>query len=74
MSKSETPVEAAPAPDPGAVDTERLMQELGQLKPFHLKNYALLAIACFFAAIYGINYVFLAADVDYRYLDYSFMS
>lgn len=50
----------------GEVDTERLMQELGQFKLFHLKNYFLLAIAVFSAAIYGINYVFLAADVPYR--------
>ncbi|CAK1555043.1 unnamed protein product [Leptosia nina] len=42
------------------------MRELGQLGRFHRRCYVLVAIAGFSAAIYGINYVFLAADVPYR--------
>lgn len=58
---------AAAAAAPGAgVDTERLMQELGQFRRFHLGNYCLLALVCYFAAHHALNYVFLAADVDYR--------
>ncbi|XP_063826951.1 organic cation transporter protein-like [Ostrinia nubilalis] len=52
----------------GGVDTDRLMQELGQFKRFHLTNYVLLALPVFVAALYAINYVFLAADVPYRCL------
>ncbi|PZC71372.1 hypothetical protein B5X24_HaOG213517 [Helicoverpa armigera] len=51
----------------GGVDTERLMRELGQARRFHLASYALLAVAVFVAALYATNYVFLAADVPYRY-------
>ncbi|XP_053604472.1 organic cation transporter protein-like isoform X2 [Plodia interpunctella] len=65
------PVEFSEKPDrveatAAGFDTERLMKELGQGKPFHLMNYALLTLTVYTAAIYGINYVFLAADVDYR--------
>lgn len=49
------------------VDTERLMKELGQGRRFHLVNYVLLALPVYVAAYYAINYVFLAADVPYRY-------
>lgn len=50
----------------GGVDTDRLMRELGQFKRFHLVNYVMLALPVFVAALYAINYVFLAADVPYR--------
>lgn len=60
-----SPAAAAPVPG-GGVDTEQLMQELGQFRRFHLVNYCLLALVCYFAAHYALNYVFLAADVDYR--------
>lgn len=50
----------------GGVDTDRLMRELGQFKRFHLANYVMLALPVFVAALYAINYVFLAADVPYR--------
>ncbi|CAG9787573.1 unnamed protein product [Diatraea saccharalis] len=50
------------------VDTDRLMKELGQVGRFHLINYFLLSLPVFLAAVYGINYVFLAADVPYRCL------
>lgn len=49
-----------------SVDMEVLMQELGQFKPFHMKNYVLVALVTFAMSVYGINYVFLAGDVDYR--------
>ncbi|XP_068617258.1 organic cation transporter protein-like [Battus philenor] len=49
-----------------AMDTDRLMHELGQFRRFHLINYFLLALPAFAAAHYAINYVFLAADVPYR--------
>ncbi|XP_049872471.1 organic cation transporter protein-like isoform X2 [Pectinophora gossypiella] len=48
------------------VDTDRLMQELGQFRRFHLINYCLLALVGYVAAHYAINYVFLAGDVHYR--------
>ncbi|XP_013141700.1 PREDICTED: organic cation transporter protein-like [Papilio polytes] len=51
---------------PVAMDTDRLMHELGQFRKFHLLNYFLLALPAFAAAHYAINYVFLAADVPYR--------
>ncbi|XP_031766668.2 organic cation transporter protein-like isoform X2 [Galleria mellonella] len=47
-------------------DTDRLMHELGQFRRFHVMNYFLLALTVFAAALYAINYVFLAADVPYR--------
>ncbi|CAH2241418.1 jg15615 [Pararge aegeria aegeria] len=50
----------------GHVDTDALMQELGQFKRFHLLNYFLLGLVPFVLAHYAINYVFLAADVPYR--------
>lgn len=56
---------AATQPNSG-VDVEQLMQELGQFRRYHLVNYCLLALVCYFAAHYALNYVFLAADVDYR--------
>ncbi|KPJ16074.1 hypothetical protein RR48_06029 [Papilio machaon] len=49
-----------------AMDTDRLMHELGQFRKFHLLNYWLLALPVFAAAHYSINFVFLAADVPYR--------
>lgn len=48
------------------VDVDRVMRELGQLRRFHVRNYCLLALVTISVAIYGINYVFLAADVPYR--------
>lgn len=48
------------------VDCEGLMGQLGQFRRFHLMNYALLALPVCVAALYGTNYVFLAADVPYR--------
>lgn len=48
------------------LDTDRLMQELGQFRKFHLVSYFLLSLVTFAAAHYAINYVFLAADVPYR--------
>ncbi|CAH2084350.1 unnamed protein product [Euphydryas editha] len=48
------------------IDTDGLMRELGQNRRFHLKNYALLALVTFSLAHYGVNYVFLVADVPYR--------
>lgn len=58
---------AAETPMPGSgVDTDRLMQELGQFRRFHLCNYCLVALVTIVAALYAINYVFLAADVPYR--------
>ncbi|XP_045498927.1 organic cation transporter protein-like isoform X1 [Colias croceus] len=48
------------------VDTDALLRELGQFRRYHLMNYFLIALAGFSAAIYGMNYVFLAADVSYR--------
>ncbi|CAH2084349.1 unnamed protein product [Euphydryas editha] len=48
------------------IDTDGLMRELGQYRRFHLLNYALLALVAFSVAHYGINYVFLVADVPYR--------
>lgn len=48
------------------VDTDALMQELGQFRRFHLVNYFLLALVPFALAHYAVNYVFLAADVPYR--------
>lgn len=56
---------AASVPGSG-VDTDKLMQELGQFRRFHLVNYCLVALVGYFAAHYALNYVFLAADVDYR--------
>ncbi|KAL4709562.1 hypothetical protein ACJJTC_007293 [Scirpophaga incertulas] len=53
------------ASNPG-VDSDRLMKELGQFGRFHLLNYFLLSLPVFVAALYAVNYVFLAADVDYR--------
>ncbi|XP_045769128.1 organic cation transporter protein-like isoform X1 [Maniola jurtina] len=50
----------------GHVDTDALMQELGQFRKFHVLNYCLLGVVPFVLAHYAINYVFLAADVDYR--------
>lgn len=50
------------------VDMERLMKELGQGRRFHMSNYVLLALTVYVAAFYATNYVFLAADVPYRYI------
>ncbi|CAG9136528.1 unnamed protein product [Plutella xylostella] len=50
------------------VDVDRVMRELGQLQRFHVRNYCLLALVTISVAVYGINYVFLAADVPYRCL------
>ncbi|XP_050677874.1 organic cation transporter protein-like isoform X2 [Leptidea sinapis] len=46
--------------------TERLVEQLGQHRVFHLRCYALVALTTFAAALYNTNYVFLAADVPYR--------
>lgn len=59
------PAVAVPAPN-GGVDTDQLMQELGQFRRFHMGNYGLLALVAYFAAHHALNYVFLAADVEYR--------
>lgn len=65
MSKKiEMDVEVSPS---AGLDTDRLMKELGQFRRFHLTNYCLLALPVFVAALYSTNYVFLAADVPYRY-------
>lgn len=50
----------------GGVDTDRLMRELGQFRRFHVTNYCLISLVTITAAIYSVNYVFLAADVPYR--------
>lgn len=68
MSKPEAVMEAKDSFKGSAgVDMEVLMKELGQARRFHLCNYVLLALSVFVAALYGTNYVFLAADVSYRY-------
>ncbi|KAH9633783.1 hypothetical protein HF086_005417 [Spodoptera exigua] len=69
MSKLEGVMEKSEEKFAGSagVDMEQLMQELGQARRFHLGNYALLALTVFVAALYATNYVFLAADVPYRY-------
>ncbi|XP_072932972.1 organic cation transporter protein-like isoform X2 [Epargyreus clarus] len=51
---------------PASLDVDGLMRELGQFRRFHLINYFLLALVPFAAAIYAVNYIFLAADVPYR--------
>ncbi|CAK1585786.1 unnamed protein product [Parnassius mnemosyne] len=49
-----------------ALDIDQLMYELGQYRKFHLFNYFLLSVPLLFYCVYGMNYVFLAADVPYR--------
>lgn len=68
MAKAATDGAAVAAPvSGGGVDMEQVMQELGQFRRYHLGNYCLLALVGYFAAHHALNYVFLAADVDYRY-------
>ncbi|GBP53897.1 hypothetical protein EVAR_96575_1 [Eumeta japonica] len=45
---------------------ERALRELGQLRWFHVRCHALVALTVVSAALYGINYIFLADDVPYR--------
>lgn len=73
MSKPDGVMEKAEEKFGGSagVDMEQLMQELGQARRFHLGNYVLLALTVFVAALYATNYVFLAADVPYRYTMHS---
>ncbi|KAJ2951318.1 hypothetical protein O0L34_g5720 [Tuta absoluta] len=66
MDKKSPIEETEPHVEASGVNTDRLMQELGQFKKFHLFNYILLSLVTFTAAHYAINYVFLAADVPYR--------
>lgn len=45
---------------------DRVVTELGQLGRFHLASYLLLAPVATGATLYGLTYVFLAADLPYR--------
>lgn len=74
MSKVEAVEEKAVGGCTGSagVDSERLMKELGQAKPFHLINYFMLAFSVYVAALYATNYVFLAGDVPYRLIKYCY--
>lgn len=49
-----------------AFDLDFVLGELGQFGRYQLYNYALIVVPIMFSAIYGANYVFTAADLDYR--------
>ncbi|KAJ8716904.1 hypothetical protein PYW07_003531 [Mythimna separata] len=52
----------------GEVDAESVLRQLGQLGPFHLRAYALLALAALQVGLLHTTYIFLAGSVPYRYV------
>ncbi|CAH2270037.1 jg17890 [Pararge aegeria aegeria] len=49
------------------VDPESVMRELSHLGRFHLQVYLLIALAAVQVGLVHVTYIFLAADVPYRY-------
>lgn len=58
---------AAPTGAPSGVDVDSVMRQLGVLGRFHRRVYPLVALAAMQVGLLHTTYIFLAADVNYRY-------
>lgn len=48
------------------VDADSVVRQLGQAGPFHLRVYAMVALAAAQVGMLHTTYIFLAGDVPYR--------
>jgi len=54
-------------PQRGAMDLDKLMDEVGHFGKFQGLCYFLLSFSIFYAAIAGLSYAFTTARVNYRW-------
>lgn len=49
-------------------ELDAILQELGQLGKFQVKNYILIAIPIALTACFSLNYIFTAGQLEYRFV------
>ncbi|GBP53928.1 hypothetical protein EVAR_96606_1 [Eumeta japonica] len=54
-------------PTMAGLDVDAALAELGQCGRYQLRNYLLILVPIAFSAVYNAQYIFAAADVDYRW-------
>lgn len=58
---------SAPSSAPSGLDVDSVVRQLGVLGRFHRRVYPLVALAAVQVGLLHTTYIFLAADVNYRY-------